>query len=220
MNADLILVGDQQIKLSVGHLHASVLLDAALEANSRLVASQYGRIPSLDIFDIIDMRMLSGMIGELFATVLAEFDARLYRNPNIDGYPDLCDITSYRGQFAVADFLHFGGGGIEVKNTFGYKRPGVELAPRARRIGGVLKPVWKAHHQETNSLLALQSDYINGVPQIVAGYFADNLTPNDWSVKAEPRPGSTMTAFSQTKASGWQKLRAGAVFAAPDHEFL
>ena len=67
-------------------------------------------------------------------------------------------------------------------------------------------------------MVGLQSDYIDGIPQIVAGYFASDLTVDDWTEKQQPKQGSTMTSFCQTRPSAFSKLCAGIVFVHPSYE--
>ncbi len=207
------------IPLAQGKIAPHQLTNAASEVNRRLTESQQEVKDVLDLYDIIDLRMLSGLIGELFSTVLAEREPRLRKNPDIDGYPDLCDISKGIGIWTEVDYRSFPHGGLEVKNTFGLKRPGVEVGPRQTRLGLVQRQlVWKAHHRLTNNLVALRSDYIGKVPQIVAGYYSADLTADDWTEKQQPREGSTMTSFCQTRPSAFEKLRKGLVFLHEDYE--
>ena len=206
------------VHLKAGVIEIAEFAGAANDTNKRLVGSQRS-IGNLDLYDIIDLRMLSGLLGELYVDALAKRDPRLTKNPNIDGYPDLCDMSATQRNYSPDEFIAFPDGGLEVKNTFGVKRPGAEIGNRASRDGLVQKTlVWKAHHRETNRLIALRSDYVDRIPQIVAGYFADNLTPNDWTEKQQPKLGSTMTSFCQTRPSAFKKLRDGMIFRHPEYE--
>ncbi len=131
----------------------------------------------MDIFEALDFRMFSGLVGETLVLYLQEHDPRLRKNPNIDGYPDLLDVSKH-SYAADADrwltedqsrFINYCHGGIEIKNTFGTKKQGSDLAPGERRIKKInKKPDWKAHHTYTNRLLAIMSDFIHGCPQVVA----------------------------------------------------
>ena len=211
---ELVVLSETAIPLQVGAVTPSQLAACASRVNHALHETRDEHLGELDVFDIIDLRMLSGLVGEMFTAAFADSDGRFIKNPNLDGYPDLCDISSCGSEISPMDFLSFPDGGIEVKNTFGVKRARAVLRPRSTRRGQIQsRLVWKAHHQTTNNLLALQSDYINEVPQIVAGYFCGTLTPADWTVRSEPKEGSTMTSFCQTTPAGWAKLAAGVVFA-------
>lgn len=206
--------GAHNIELRQGEIEASFLVGIANDVNSRLKQAQVAFGDVLDLYEIIDLRMLSGLVGEFYVGAVAKANPLLMKNPNLDGYPDLCDMSDAATVSGdVADFLHFEVGGIEIKNTFGVKAPGVTIGPRETRAGKISSIlVWKAHHQFTNSLLALQSDYIEAIPQIVRGFFSEVLEEADWTIRAVPSTGSTMTSFCQTRSSAFVKLRAGELF--------
>ena len=110
---------------------------------------------SVDIFKIIDLRTLSGAIGETFVSEMAKVCPALKKNPSIDGYPDLVqcstpEMLTYFKEYASKDSKEaFYYGGIEVKNTFGYKKSKVELFNGEQRIDFIKKDLeWKAHHQK------------------------------------------------------------------------
>ena len=224
VNADSIRLSSG-LKLSIEFLECSILA-----TNQRLHDLQRETSAlSIDAFEVIDFRMLSGLMGEMLITKIDETSSDLEKNPNIDGYPDLLDIS----QKSFADdvrlwrhddntrFIKYPHGGIEVKNTFGTKKTGSDLLPgrtRIRKING--KPDWKAHHGYTNNLLAIFSDYLDGCPQIVAAMYADDLTEADWTAKQNPKAGSTMTSFTVIKRSGWDKLRAGLRLCVDKTEYL
>ena len=213
-----IVYDDAGVELMQGFITSSEIASAANEVNEKLRLAREMRLNVLDLFDVIDLRMLSGLIGELFSSVLSLKDDRLLKNPNIDGYPDLCDVSSKPVGLVSADFVHFPFGGIEVKNTFGVKKAGAVLRPRESRRGKIQRQlVWKAHHRSTNGLLGLQSDYIDGIPQIVAGYYSSDLVPEDWTIKQNPRGESTMTSFCQTRPSAYEKLARGTAFVHPSY---
>lgn len=170
---------------------------------------------ALELYDIIDLRMLSGLIGEMFVTELCAVLPFLKKNPNIDGYPDLLDLSSSEAENALPtlpseSFIKFPFGGLEVKNTFGVKKAKTDIPHRESRLQRIQQVlVWKAHHRETNHLIALQCDYVRSVPQIIAAFFANNLQSSDWTEKQQPKEGSTMTSFCQTQKTAFQKLKAG-----------
>lgn len=173
---------------------------------------------SLNIFEVIDFRMLSALIGEVLVTDLADHDARFQKNPNIDGYPDLLNVSraKYRQDVdrwratQLSAFIKYPHGGIEIKNTFGTKKGGTEVPPGGVRVGKInAKLDWKAHHRYTNNLLALFSDYVDRCPQISAVMFCACLEESDWKEKQNPKGGSTMTSFCVTETSGWTKVRSG-----------
>jgi hypothetical protein len=173
---------------------------------------------SLNVFEVIDFRMLSGLVGEMLVSEISNTHNGLQKNPNIDGYPDLLNAsrTEFLRDIEVWEktdtekFIRFPHGGIEVKNTFGTKKAKAMLAPGDPRIGKINKKLdWKAHHRRTNHLLGLYSDFVDGYPQIVGVMYSDQLTEEDWKAKQNPRPGSTMTSFTVIDRTGWDKLRTG-----------
>lgn len=207
------------IRLIATEVALSSFVKAAELVNERLRnANNPHFATTLDLFDIIDLRMLSGLMGEMFALELAKLDSNLIKNPNIDGYPDLCDVSVEGSQNvfnnASSDFfIDYPSGGLEVKNTFGVKKSGISIEPRKERKDKIQKTlVWKAHHRKTNRLVALHSDYIDRVPQIISAYFSDELLEEDWTVKQQPKEGSTMTSFCQTTPRAFAKLKSGLIF--------
>ncbi len=213
------IVNPQKISYFNGDLSTNLIVEAALKVNKKLASAQLDtaeEVP-LDIYDIIDLRMLSGLIGEMFIAELSSISqGKLLKNPDIDGYPDLCDISNIKDNdiknYPFNYFKAYPHGGIEVKNTFGVKKPKTDLKPRDSRLGKIQKKlVWKAHHQYTNNLLALHSDYISNIPQVIGIYYANNLTISDWTITQKPKEGSTMTSFCQTETSGFIKIKQGLI---------
>jgi hypothetical protein len=184
---------------------------------------------ALNVFEVIDFRMISGLVGEVLVSEISAHNDGLVKNPNIDGYPDLMnasrpeyrrDIEQWKANDMKA-FVLYPHGGIEVKNTFGTKRAGAVLAPGQTRIGRINDKLdWKAHHRSTNCLLALFSDYVEGCPEIVGVMYSDGLTESDWEEKQNPRENSAMTSFSVTTRPGWEKLRAGLRLCRDDPRYL
>lgn len=173
---------------------------------------------AFNVFEVIDFRMLSGLIGEALVSDLSHSIEQLLGNPNMDGYPDLLDVSkkAYLDDFTNwketdnSQFIKYPYGGIEIKNTFGTKKSGSTLLSGDTRIDRINKKLdWKAHHRTTNNLLAAFSDFVDGKPQIVAVMYSDELTEDDWAEKQNPKEGSTMTSFSVIKSSGWLKLKNG-----------
>ena len=106
-------------------LIVSTLLGQGLTVLAGAVASK-GKV-KLDLYEIIDLRMLSGLMGEMFSTEVSKLENRLIKNPNIDGYPDLCDVSkpgkkTAINSYSISSFLAYDDGGFEVKNTFGVKK--------------------------------------------------------------------------------------------------
>lgn len=225
---EYIQISNRPITLS----HISITPDQIFEAIRR-TNQKFAHIGietakmALDIFNVIDFRVFSGMLGEAYATTLEEvLDHKLVKNPSIDGYPDLLqnvtpEMQKYFKSCGYEQFLDYKYGGIEVKNTFGTKKNGAPILMGDQRIGYINDKLdWKAHHRKTNHLLALFSDYYNGRPVIAAVFYSDSLTPDDWQKVQRPKEGSTMTSFSTIEKSGCEKLRKGMMFCLNDPAYL
>lgn len=229
------LIDHSNIKLRTGfQLQATSIKASVDKVNSMFVQLQRKTDGmALDIFSILDFRMLSGLMGEALVGSLHVNIDELRKNPNIDGYPDLIDISTQASRSdadewetnSLENFIRYKHGGIEVKNTFGLKKPKAILAKGDKRIDHIIgRPVWKAHHPYTNNLLAIFSDFIEftnaNCPQIVAVMYSDQLTEDDWNVKQNPRQGSKMTSFTDIKTSGWEKLKSRVVLCRDEREYM
>lgn len=183
---------------------------------------------ALNIFEVLDFRMMSGMLGEALVTMISQNSNSLTKNPHIDGYPDLLDTSSRIKAEYFNSIGNIGGGfnnflygGIEIKNTFGVKKAKVHLEKGQTRIRYINKKLdWKAHHTNTNNLLGLFSDFIEGIPQIVAVFYSDQLTNSDWKEKINPRKNSAMTSFSTIDNSGWLKMKSNLIVCINQVEYL
>lgn len=186
---------------------------------------------AINIFDAIDFRMLSGMLGEALITIINKSNPNLEKNPHIDGYPDLVDVSSIDNlSFFSSPFIsdtirsrfnNYKFGGIEIKNTFGVKSSGRKLEKGDTRLGNINKKLdWKAHHTNTNYLLGIFSDFIDGTPQIVAAFYSDKLTSLDWKTKQNPKIDSAMTSFSTIERTGWEKMKSNMLICIDKQEYL
>lgn len=182
----------------------------------------------VDVFSILGMRNLSAFVGELFAKNLeAESKGDFKSNPHQDGYPDLLlldehgkalwDELKRKGELrAKGPFSPFENGGIEVKATCGSvpspkeaAKKGMEKPEMGDTRIDVLKGYdWKAHHRETNNLLGLLWDFDKKKsPRIVAIFFGNNLTENDWGKIVQPKEGGgRTTSVSIMSRAGVKKM--------------
>ena len=113
-------------------------------------------------------------------------------------------------------FSPFKNGGIEIKATCGSvptpercRRLGLEEKPDIgdQRIGVMIGYDWKAHHRETNNLVAIIWDFIDTVPRIIAVFFSSNLTEEHWGAIVQPRAGGgRTTSVSITTRNGVKVL--------------
>lgn len=182
----------------------------------------------VDLFQILGMRNLSALVGEVFANEMAKTPGgQFIRNPHQDGYPDLLLMDSHgKGIFDSmgkhlrdkAPFSPFKSGGVEVKATVGSipsakdmeKKSLQKLGIGEQRIEFLKGYDWKAHHRETNNLLGLIWDFISGVPNIVAVFYSSELIPEDWRKVQQPKDGGgRTTSVSVIKAQGRKKMYAG-----------
>lgn len=167
----------------------------------------------VDLFHILGMRNLSAFVGEIFARNLANVSQGILKNnPHQDGYPDLLlldkiglqiyrQIEQEQGIQSKAPFSPFANGGIEIKATCGSvptpamcQQKGLQKPNIGDQRIALLKSYdWKAHHQETNNLLGLLWDFIDGLPVIVAVFFGNNLNTLDWGKIVQPREGGGRT---------------------------
>ncbi|WP_061466394.1 hypothetical protein [Peribacillus simplex] len=202
------------ITLSNMDIKVSELLEAVENTNKifEKITTQT-RLMDLNIFEILDFRNFSGVIGETFASELSKVNAKLIKNRNPDGYPDLIQVSTlemedYHKTITAKELIKYKYGGVEIKNTFGTKEGYLLMGhQRIKKINRKLD--WKAHHQQTNNLIGLLSDYINDMPQIVALCYSDELNTDDWGKVQKPKPGSTMTSFSTIGRSGCNKMYEG-----------
>jgi len=182
----------------------------------------------VDIFSILGMRNLSAFVGELYAaSLIKSTDSQFRKNPHQDGYPDLL-LMDRKGQVLYEEikaagkvreklpFSPFENGGLEIKATCG----SVPTPDRCRKMGLQEKPDigdqriqlmtgydWKAHHRETNYLVGILWDFINGLPRIVAVFFCETLTEDDWGKIVQPKDGGgRTTSVSIMSRTGIKKM--------------
>lgn len=213
-------------------LNSNDVLEAVNITNEKMrMLKKITEEDAINIFDAIDFRMLSGMLGEALITIICRHSDMLVKNPHIDGYPDLLDVSSpeklsfyqlpHSNDSPRDRFRNYIHGGIEIKNTFGVKVNKQILQKGQTRINKINKKLdWKAHHENTNYLLGLYSDFIDNTPQIVAAFYSNELSSDDWKKKQNPKEGSTMTSFSTIDNSGWLKMSGNLIVCINNQEYL
>lgn len=195
----------------------------------------------INIFEVLGMRNLSGMVGEYFAKSVQRFSNNcLKSNLHQDGYPDLLLTNSseklnyYNTLYVVfngkkypkdkALFSPFKYGGVEVKATCGSTPPASKIAKPLigeQRISIVNSFDWKAHHRETNNLLAIFWDFIDYVPTIVACFYRNDLTIDDWGEIVQPTEGGgRTTSVSIMNSCGIQKMCKGWIMVIDKEEYI
>ena len=165
----------------------------------------------VDIFGLLGMRNLSSFVGELFGSyLLKQSDGLFIKNPHQDGYPDLLLLDKFgkplweslasRSQ-EKKPFSPFATGGIEVKATVGSVPTPKELAKKNmakpdigdQRVALLRGYDWKAHHRDTNNLLGILWDFINGAPSIAAVFYSNQLGAKHWGEIIQPKEGGGRT---------------------------
>lgn len=179
---------------------------------------------SVNLFELLGLRNLSAFVGELYKDQVANvMSGVVISNPNQDGHPDLLALTEdakafledleVRGAMSAKEhFSPFRYGGIEVKSTCG-NTPPARVMPKPG-IGESRSPIlttldWKAHHRETNYLLSIFWDFVEGIPTVLAVFFRNDLTEDDWGRMITPRGGSRTTSVSIMKSSGVKRMAEG-----------
>lgn len=193
----------------------------------------------VDVFSILGMRNLSAFVGEVFAQSLSKFsEGLLISNPHQDGYPDLllmddngkADWERLRANLkAKAPFSPFPNGGIEIKSTCGSvptpeicRKKGVEKPSMGdQRISVLTGYDWKAHHRETNNLIGIFWDFLDRVPRIVALFYSETLSQDDWGKIVQPKDGGgRTTSVSIMSRQGIKKMYNGTIIALDDERYL
>lgn len=195
----------------------------------------------INIFETLGMRNLSGLVGEYFARSIMKLSGgKLQSNLHQDGYPDLClTDTKIKEQYFSSLYTEENGrkypiskevfspykyGGIEIKATCG-STPSASEVPKPlvgeQRVSLINSFDWKAHHRETNHLLAILWDFINGNPIIVAAFYQDELRIEDWGNIVKPKnDGGRTTSVSIMNAKGIKKMCNGWVAVLDDVAYL
>lgn len=181
----------------------------------------------INVFEILGMRNLSGLVGEYFAKcVMMVSDGKLQSNLHQDGYPDLLLTDTYdkmqyfsslytieNGKKKPKDkslFSPYKYSGLEVKACCG-STPAASVRPKPligeQRIDLITGFDWKAHHRRTNHLLAILWDFIDEIPKIVACFYQDKLTEEDWGKIVQPKEtGGRTTSVSIMTNKGIKKM--------------
>jgi hypothetical protein len=151
--------------------------------------------------------------------------ASLRHNPNQDGYPDLLDVSQkesldyynsitavregYAGGAEKSMFSPYRYGGIEVKATCG-NTPSARTLRKPligeTRLPNLVSFEWKAHHRNTNRMVAILWDFLDGNPAAVACFYADDLTMDDWGKLVTPGEGSHTTSVSIMTQQGVSRV--------------
>lgn len=217
-----------------------LIFEKALHDVHRVVDTITRDVP-VDIFSILGMRNLSAFVGELFAKSLAKESAgRFIGNPHQDGYPDLLlmddegrriygEIRARSGLRDKSPFSPFQNGGLEIKATCGSvptpaqcQKAGMEKPGMGeKRIACLRGYDWKAHHRETNNLVGILWDFLDGVPHIIAVFFGNALTEDDWGKIVQPKEGGgRTTSVSIMARHGVKKMYSNWIAVKQDSRYI
>jgi hypothetical protein len=182
----------------------------------------------VDVFALLGMRNLSAFLGEAFGAMLAKSAAPLFvSNPHQNGYPDLLlldeigkahwDSLSGRRR-EKQPFSPFSYGGLEVKATCGTVPTAKQMSKKGLQKPGIgdsraalLRGYdWKAHHRESNHLMGLLWDFVDGAPTIAAVFYSSNLTEDSWGNIVQPKAGGgRTTSVSIMNRGGIKEMYSG-----------
>ena len=195
----------------------------------------------INIFEIMGMRNLSGVVGEYFGKSLQKFsNQNLQSNLHQDGYPNLLLTNSddkleyYHTLYTVENgkkypkekalFSPYKFGGIEVKATCGTTPPASQVPKPLigeQRINLLNSFDWKAHHRDTNNLIGILWDFIDEVPTIIAVFYSNNLSQEDWGRIVHPKvDGGRTTSVSIMNSSGVKKMCTSWIAVLDDKKYI
>lgn len=218
------------------------IVDAIRYANSAIkaLAEQTGAF-DINIFELLGMRNLSGMVGEYLGKSIQKISqGALQSNLHQDGYPDLlltntAERKSYFDTlYTIVDgkkyprdkslFSPYRYGGIEIKATCG-STPIASKKPKPligeQRICAVTSFDWKAHHRTTNNLIGILWDFCDSIPTIVAAFYRNDLTIEDWGKIVQPKEnGGRTTSVSIMNSQGIAKMCEGWIAVADDEKYI
>lgn len=195
----------------------------------------------IDLFGILGMRNLSSFVGEVFAKSIAKESNNLFMsNPHQDGYPDLLlidedgiieiekikDLNMMQSKMPFSPFIN---GGIEIKATCGsvpspaecHKKGTTKPGIGDSRINQLKSYDWKAHHRDTNNLIGILWDFIDGIPRIVSVFFGNNLSIDDWGKIVQPKEGGgRTTSVSIMTRNGVKKMYENWLFCLSGNQYI
>jgi len=173
-----------------------------------ITSNQLQELP-FTLFQSIDLKALSGIVGTLFANHLAKKVGAII-NPIEKGHPDIIPTS---GKSASEEQLRNYPDGLEIKCTVGNVAKGSDLQTGEGRLSKLTSLTWQAHHREVKRLLGLVIDFAGRnlgekyFPVITAAFYADNLEIEDWGQIS----GTTgrNTKVTGMRLSGKRKMGAG-----------
>lgn len=200
-------------------LSAEQARDAIVAANNALeLIHDISDANNAPIFKLLGLRNLSGFVGGVVASEIYRLNSQKFQpNPNQDGYPDLLATTTeglayiqerekLRQTSEKAYWSPYPHGGIEVKATCGDTPPAKTMAKPAigePRRHLLISANWKSHHRGTNNLVGIYWDFVDGLPTVLAAFYRNDLTEDDWGKMIMPKEdgGNTTSVSIMRKGS-------------------
>lgn len=234
---------DDLVKIDGELIISNQQVVSAIEfANSAIkTLDEHTKAFDINIFEAMGMRNLSGIVGEYLGKSLQRFSNNsLQSNLHQDGYPDLLltntkeKIDYFSTLYSIIDgkkypkdkssFSPYKYGGIEVKATCG-STPPANNVPKPligeQRISLINSFDWKAHHRTTNNLIGILWDFCNEVPTIVAAFYCNSLTIEDWSKIVQPKEGGgRTTSVSIMNSTGIKKMCNNWIAVIDDEQYI
>jgi transcriptional regulator with XRE-family HTH domain len=190
-------------------IHCGFDLNANDVVHASLMTSiQLEELPFI-LFNSIDLKSLSGMVGALFAENLADKVGAIV-NPIEKGHPDIIPIS---GQNASEKQLRNFHKGLEIKCTVGHLKKGHDLKSGQNRLPHMTGLTWQAHHREVESLMGLVIDFSGNplddknYPIITAIFYSNDINKDDWG-KISGTTGRN-TKVTGMRVSGQKKMGNG-----------
>ena len=173
-----------------------------------LTSAQLEALP-FTLFQSIDLKSLSGMVGALFASNMAKQVGAIV-NPIEKGHPDILPGSAAG---STEQQLRNYPQGLEIKCTVGNVAKGSNLQPGAVRLSKLTGITWQAHHREVTGFLGLVIDFAGSereekrFPMITAAFYSNELVIEDWGAIS----GTTgrNTKVTGLRSTGKGKLAAG-----------
>lgn len=218
------------------HFPVSVIEEALLKTNA--VFKDLTKVAPY-VYELLGMRNLSAFVGAAFARELQDASKGLLMlNPHQDGYPDLllldakgkAELDKVKDRLRAKEpFSPFPTGGIEIKATVGDVPSEKQLAAKGlgkpqigdTRIDLITGISWKAHHRETNNLLAVIWDFKDSIPAIMVVSYSSKLVEDDWGKIVQPKVGGgRTTSVSIMSKSGVEKVLKNALLIVKDDRYI
>jgi len=187
---------------------------AALMTSNQLEQFPYA------LFQSINLKALSGMVGAIFALFLAERVGGIV-NPIEKGHPD---IIPESGKNATERLLRNYPEGLEIKCTVGNVAKGSDLETGQSRLPQLIGITWQAHHREVESLLGLVIDFAGKIkdnkfyPAITGAFYSEKLSIEDWgNISGTTGRNTKVTGMT---VSGKRKMGEGWILLINDNSYI